>query len=186
MQIISSLEDFIIGFVGRLDIYTKGLDLLIEAFYAFSKDKKTKLWIVGDSPQMANLKEMIAPLPLNDKITLWGRKFGEEKMELLQQMDAFVHSSRNEGLPTAVLEAASFGVPCVITEATNLKYYVTKYNAGICVPNENIPSLIQAFEKLYNQWSSNNLGPYKKNTQQMLETEFNWENLVKEFDQLYR
>ncbi|MBK9994223.1 MAG: glycosyltransferase [Saprospiraceae bacterium] len=42
-------DSFTIGFVGRLDTYTKGLDLLVEAFYEFQKSQpNSKLWIIGD------------------------------------------------------------------------------------------------------------------------------------------
>jgi glycosyltransferase involved in cell wall biosynthesis len=98
---------FIIGFVGRLDIYTKGLDLLLQAFADLNYDyPHTILWIVGDSEERKHLEEMIIENHLENRVILWGSKFGKEKDELMKQMDVFVHPSRNEGLPSAVLQWA--------------------------------------------------------------------------------
>ena len=56
-------DDFTIGFVGRLDIYTKGLDLLVNSFHKFLQHApKSKLWIIGDSNQKEKLKSMISAL----------------------------------------------------------------------------------------------------------------------------
>ncbi|MGB1037451.1 MAG: glycosyltransferase family 4 protein [Bacteroidia bacterium] len=178
-------EDFIIGFVGRIDIYTKGLDLLVQAFSSFSEGKNVQLWIVGDSEELTDLKNTVSTLKCKNEITFFGSQFGDDKNRLIEQMNVFVHPSRNEGLPTAVLEAASFGVPSIVSEATNLAEYVTKHNAGQAIENENSSQLADAFEKLYQTWKSTDLKEYEKNTASMLFEEFNWDKLIPRYDELY-
>ncbi|NNJ55667.1 MAG: glycosyltransferase family 4 protein [Bacteroidia bacterium] len=178
-------NQFIIGFVGRIDIHTKGLDLLVAAFKNFSKDKKTKLWIVGDSNEMPQLKILLKNAKISEDTILYGSKFGPEKDELIKQMDIFTHPSRNEGLPTAVLEAASFGVPSIVTKATNVGSYLSKHQAGKCIKNENVSDLTTAMEELYLAWKANNMTKYAANTNTMLNQEFNWHKLVVHFDRLY-
>ncbi|MEO1337322.1 MAG: protein kinase, partial [Myxococcota bacterium] len=46
--------------------------------------------------------------------------FGEERDARIAAADAFVHPSRHEGMPTAVLEAGSLGRPVIVTPGTNL------------------------------------------------------------------
>ena len=180
-------SEFIIGFVGRLDIYTKGLDLLVEAFDQFKlKAKNTKLWIIGDSDEKSKLEALIKERQLEKDIVLFGSKFAEEKNELIQQMSIFVHCSRNEGLPTAVLEAASFGVPCVVSNATNVTSYVNKYNAGISIKDESVSELTEAFEKLFDLWQKNEIGDIQNNAQKMVKEAFNWQQVVENFDILYK
>ncbi|PCJ65328.1 MAG: hypothetical protein COA58_10745 [Bacteroidetes bacterium] len=179
-------EDFIVGFVGRIDIHTKGLDLLTEAFARFKKGKNTKLWIVGNSNELLLLKRRVLELGISKDTILFGSQYGEDKNKLLQQMNIFTHPSRNEGLPTAVLEAASFGVPSVVTEATNVGKYITKYNAGLCIANENVNALEEALDLLYHKWENKQMGIYAQNTKSMLEKEFNWDSLVSQFDELYQ
>lgn len=174
-------QNFIIGFVGRLDIYTKGLDLIIKAFQQFQeKIKHTKLWIIGDSDERTVLEKMIAENNIKN-IKLWGKKFGNEKFELMKEMDIFVHASRNEGLPSAVLEASSLGIPSVVSKATNIGNFIEKYKAGMKVKNENIEDLTQAFLILH----QSNLIEMGKNGQKMLSEVFDWEILVEKFEELY-
>jgi len=176
---------FIIGFVGRIDIHTKGLDLLTKAFAKFQKDKSTKLWIVGDSNETPQLKTMLKEEGIANNTILYGSKFGSDKNAIIQQMDIFTHPSRNEGLPTAVLEAATFGVPSIVTQATNVGSYITQYNAGKCIKNENINELITALEEVYLEWQANAMSQYVDNTQAMLNQEFNWDELINKYDGLY-
>ncbi len=180
-------NDFIIGFVGRLDVYTKGLDLLLEAFEAFQKkEKNAKLWIVGDSDERATLEKMIADKNLQNEVILWGSKFGKEKYDLLKKMHVFAHPSRNEGLPSSVLEAASIGIPCLITEATNVGDAIGKYSCGLSIENENPKALTNGLFKLNQKWKKGQLAALGQKAQEMVQQEFNWGHIVNEFDKLYK
>ena len=177
---------FIIGFIGRLDIHTKGLDLLIDAFNKFQENRKnTELWIIGDSEQRSQLQETINKNALQGKVILWGKKFGEEKNNLLQKMHVFAHPSRNEGLPSSVLEAASFGVPCIVSEATNVGSFVKKHECGIVVTNENSEEITEALLALDKRRQNKILCKLGDKAREMVNAEFNWNRLVIEFDKLY-
>lgn len=186
IEVKNQKENFIIGFIGRLDIYTKGLDLLIDAFGKFQEAiPYTKLWIIGDSKENKLLKELIIAEKIVDKVVLWGTKFGKEKEALLLQMDIFVHPSRNEGLPSSVLEASCMGVPCVVSKATNMGAYIQEMNAGRVVENENAEALTNAFTTLYKLHKNNELQVLSKNAIKMVDTFFNWDTVINSFDKLY-
>ncbi len=177
---------FTIGFIGRLDIYTKGLDLMVAAFKIFQQQyPNSRLWIIGDSDERAALEASIAAQQI-ENVTLWGSKFGEEKIELLEQMHAFVHASRNEGLPASVLEAANMGVACIVTKATNVGSFIAEYEAGIAIENEDILALASAYETLYKAWDDDRLSRTGCNAKRMVREAFNWNSLVQEFDRLYQ
>ena len=183
--VANNSKKFTIGFVGRIDVHTKGLDLLVKAFSAFKIGKDVKLWIVGDSSELPHLQDVSSDLGITNDTVFFGSKFGDAKNRLLQEMDVFVHASRNEGLPTAVLEAASFGVPSIVTKATNVGDYIVKHNAGICINNESITELTEAFENLYLDWKNANMKNYSTGAKAMLDEEFSWKNLVGKYDLLY-
>jgi glycosyltransferase involved in cell wall biosynthesis len=178
---------FVVGFMGRLDIHTKGLDLLLPAFAAFQREQpKAELWIMGDGSEAGRLAAMVASLGLQDCVKLLGSKFGEEKLAGMRRMHVFVHPSRNEGLPSAVLEAASMGIPSIVSQATNLGSYVQEYAAGLVIPNADVAALTAALRQLHQQWQSpHGLSAMRAQAQRMVRTAFDWQRLVLEFDQLY-
>lgn len=177
---------FVIGFVGRLDIHTKGLDLLLDAFSQLYKEySDSSLWIVGDSGERVLLEKMVQSKGLEDKVVLWGSKFGKDKDELMQQMDVFVHPSRNEGLPSSVLEAASLGVPCLVSKATNVGSYVLRHQAGYVIDNENSEQLRKKLEVMYLIKELGSLTEMGASAKKMVEHSFSWDSIVREFDQLY-
>ncbi len=175
---------FTIGFVGRLDIWTKGLDLLIEAFQLFqNKEQDSILWIVGDGPGMADLENHIKENNLQN-VVLWGSKFGSEKDDLIAQMHVFTHPSRNEGLPASVLEAAAMGVPVVVSNPTNVAQHVAQYKAGIALAHNTSEDLSKAFDEL-KKASNDTMDNYSVNARKMVTEEYSWERLVGKFDVLY-
>lgn len=121
-------------FIGRLDIEQKGLDLLLRAFSEVAaKHPDAALLLVGPEWQgsVARLNQMISGLGLEGAVRLHGPAFGREKFELLKSAGAFVHSSRWEGLPFAVVEAMAVGVACVVTRAADPAGLLEANHAGL-------------------------------------------------------
>lgn len=179
-------QDFIIGFVGRLDTHTKGLDLLIEAFEIFqSHHPESKLWIIGDGEGKAYLEHYVQAKKMSN-VKLWGKKFGEEKDTLISKMHVFAHPSRNEGLPTAVLEAAALGTPTIVTQATNVAEYVSAYKAGIAIDNDNVTELVRGFNQLHKAYQTGEALHFVTGAKKMLDEVFSWSVLVEKYDELYQ
>ncbi|MCS4302430.1 glycosyltransferase family 4 protein [Chryseobacterium sp. BIGb0232] len=187
-QVNAEKKEIIFGFVGRLDIHTKGLDLLVESFSGFStRHPDSKFWIIGDSEQKSELQRLINAHKVSDKIELLGSKFGEEKNNLIKKMDVFVHPSRNEGLPVSVIEASNFGKPSIVTKNTNIGYLIEKYNAGINIPFPDAKLLERAFDEIYDIWKDQE--QYKKicdNAVKMVKEAFDWNTILQQMNtQLY-
>lgn len=183
----SNVTEFIIGFMGRLDVYTKGLDLLLTSFREFHKlEPHSKLWIIGDGPEKVVLEFLAQEYHIEKSVIFWGSKYGTEKNELLQKMDVFAHPSRNEGLPSSILEASNLGIPCVVSKATNVAEYITDSDAGIAVADENTTALTAAFSVLSKLKSTHQISKLGQNAKHMVHTFFNWNHIVKKFDLLYQ
>ena len=183
-------ENVIFGFVGRLDIYTKGLDTLISAFKRFvdNGNPNAQLWIIGDSKEKVKLNTMVVKNKLNHNVVLLGGKFGLEKEALLREMDIFVHPSRNEGLPTSVIEAASFGKPCIVTDATNIGDLIMQYHAGEMIFLQSVEELEMSMIKLATIWKNDeDFSIICNNAIKMVKDNFNWKKVILEFnDKLYK
>ncbi len=179
-------KTFTIGFVGRLDTHTKGLDLLLKAFDNFRKtESDSVLWIIGEGTGRSFIEGFIKEEQL-ENVVLWGKKFGAEKDELIAQMHVFVHPSRNEGMPSAVLEAASLGVPSIVSMATNVGGYINDFNAGMAIANESVDELEHSMKTMKQLYNKHQAGAFPANCRRMLSEVFGWKLLVHKFDELYK
>ena len=178
-------EDFIFGFVGRLDYYTKGLDLLLDAFAGHLQAYPSAgLWIIGDGDGRTEIEEKITALGIGARVVLFGARYGTEKDALIRKMQVFMHPSRNEGMPSAVLEAAALGVPSIVTEATNVGGYLRQYDAGFVVDNEDARGLGEAMTRCAGL-SGDTLHRMGRRAGRMVAEEFSWSNVVVRFNELY-
>lgn len=71
------------------------------------------LLLVGDGPEMLAVKNLVADLAIGNAVRFAGQR--DDVASLLASADLFVSASRFEGLPLAVLEAMSVGIPVVAT-----------------------------------------------------------------------
>jgi len=179
---------FIVGYCGRLDAYTKGLNELLEGFNNFNlAHPATELWIIGDGPEKRQLMLLAKKLELSNAVVFHGSKYGVEKTNLISQCSVFAAPSRNEGLPTAVLEAASMGVPCLVTRATNTGDYIKKYNAGLVINHTSALEIEVGLQVLYkeilNRGHAKAMG---NNARKMVDEAFDWNLVLTKFQRLYQ
>lgn len=110
-----------IVFLGRISIVHKGLDHLVEALRLLNKEpnKDFHLYIYGNPNDdgVDFLKQSIVGI---DNVSYEGGIYGKDKSRLLRDTDIFILTSRYEGMPMGVLEAWSYGIPCILTEGTNM------------------------------------------------------------------
>lgn len=183
---IRDYHSFNICFCGRTDIYTKGLDVLLNAYCDIKKKiPAASLWIIGSSDEQEKLKQMINSADADD-IVLFGSRYGNDKEQLLKQAHVFAHPSRNEGLPSAVLEAASFGIPCAVTEATNMGESIRRYNCGTVIAGPSPVALANAITGIYHRIKKEGWKKISDAAREMIREEYNWNKILKQFDDLYK
>ena len=102
-------------FIGRLDIYQKGLDLLIKIWSEVVKDNKVKLIIAGSgtSQELKKIDELIRQNKLENYVTLVGRVDGKKKQELFSKTLIGLSPSRFESFGIVALEFMAAGKPFV-------------------------------------------------------------------------
>lgn len=104
-------EGTVIGWVGRLS-EEKAPALAVEAI-ARCSDPRTLLCIVGTGPLLEACRARSLALGVGDRVRFAGAVADASK--LFDAFDALVLSSRTEGTPMVVLEAAAAGVAVVST-----------------------------------------------------------------------
>jgi glycosyltransferase involved in cell wall biosynthesis len=101
------------GTIGRL-VPAKGHSVLIDAFSRVAgRLPHAGLRIFGYGPLESELRQQIQRLGMSDRITLEGP--ARDSAQALRDLDIFVFSSLNEGLPVVILEAMAAGLPIVST-----------------------------------------------------------------------
>ena len=180
---------FIVGYCGRLDLYTKGLVELLQGFGLFQQEQsRAELWIIGDGKKedREKLIKIATELHIQHAIVFFGSRYGEEKNELLQQVNVLAVPSRNEGLPTVVLEAAAMGIPCLVTRATNTGDYINDYTAGLVIEQTDPKEICRGL-KLLCQAMQTEIGAntIRANARRMVKEAFDWKLILNRFHKLY-
>ena len=177
----------IFGFCGRLDVKTKGLDLLLQGFaeYLDNNGSKGELWLIGDGKERGSLERLAQNLDIVDYIKFLGSLYGTEKIEKMNQLDYFMLTSRNEGLPGVVLEASVLGVPCIVSKATNMGSFINKDKAGIVLENNTPANIAKAMKTALTWKQDGSIVEVKENAKKMVKNEFNWNSIVNQLEQLY-
>ncbi|MGY4690682.1 glycosyltransferase [Salibacterium sp. K-3] len=124
--------------------------------------KKNNTFTVGwagriDKPNYRELKgydivrKALKDLPVKLDIRTFKERFvpHAQMVPFYQQLDCFICSSRSEGLPNPVLEAASCGVPIISTKVGFVPELIQHQQNGIIVPR-NAVAIRRAVQQLLN------------------------------------
>lgn len=112
---------FIVINHGRIDIRRKGLDVLLQAWSAFSNDPQAELVIIGSGQDREAFAELLLKSGFSN--LRWLSDYTTDRVLLrrwLSAADVYVTASRIEGMPVAPLEAMACGLPIVASDAQGL------------------------------------------------------------------
>lgn len=114
-------------FVGRLDVYTKGLDLLLQALANVTRAGEAPVHVTLIGPDWlggrAQLAALVAELGLANAVTLAGELSGDEVAGVLDRSDCAIQPSRHEGLSLSATEALVRGKPLIVSTETGHASY---------------------------------------------------------------
>ncbi len=183
-----STEGIKFVYIGRLDAYHKGLDLLIAAVKKernFLKENKCLFSLYGPEGgnNFQNLVHMVEEAGVSDVITVNHAVSGNEKEKVLLEADVFIQTSRFEGMPMGILEAMSYGLPCLVTEGTTLGSYVEKHAAGWQASTD-VDSISMCIKQSINQ--KNALALFSANAIKGVNSDFSWDVISENTIRTYR
>lgn len=120
---------FEVSYVGRIDYYGKGIDLLLDAIKMLREEgwsEKIRFSFFGgkydETPSLINEFKPMAEW--------YGFVSGEDKSKAYNNAHVFILPSRSEGMPVSILEALSFGAPCIVTPETNMANVISENGCG--------------------------------------------------------
>ncbi len=168
-------------YIGRLDAYHKGLDLMIDAVkYAGDILRQNKVTVNIYGPdykgRYANIQRLISENGVGDIVFLHPEISGREKEKILLDTDVFIQTSRFEGMPMGILEAMSYGIPCMVTEGTTLGEYVANNRCGWSC-GTNVRDISKKFADVLSD--INNLDAISFNAREAVIKDFSWNIISK-------
>jgi L-malate glycosyltransferase len=133
-------------YVGRLST-VKDLGTLLLALSILPRDVAgfVRLYLVGDGAERKPLEEQRDALGLRGQVEFLGAR--KDVSDVLMAADAFVMSSKTEGLPVALLEAMAAGLPCIATAVGGIPALLQN-ECGLLVPPGDPKKLSEAIELL--------------------------------------
>jgi glycosyltransferase involved in cell wall biosynthesis len=174
-------DSFVWLTIGRL-VEAKGHDLLVEAFRSVvDAFGGTRLVIAGDGEERIRLQQLIRDLRLEGQVSMLGER--RDAQSLLTAADAFVLSSRWEGLPMVLLEAAAQGVPIVSTDVGGCgEIAVPELGAVLTEPH---PAALASGMKALMARSSRDREEIGRHLRRHVETEYELSSVVDRWEALY-
>ena len=138
-------KTLVIGACSRLEP-VKQIELLLAGFSDYIKRNPcARLLIVGDGSQSGALLQEVHRLDLSEKVIFAGSRGNVH--EFLSMFDIFTLTSRNEGLPLAVLEAMATELPVVSTNVGSVSTVIGA-ETGILLQHQTPELLSNAFTAL--------------------------------------
>jgi starch synthase len=144
----------IVIYHGRIDIYGKGLDLLLKAWEQI-RDRPGRqdslLLIIGSGHDDAEFRQRLEVLTLPS--VRWHDRYELDRTVMrryLSAADLYVLPSRIEGFPVAPLEAMACGLPVVGSDIPAMSSIIEHGSAsgGLIIPREDPRALAETIQRL--------------------------------------
>ena len=135
--------------VARLDDHQKNQSMMIKAFAEVIKiHPEYELHMLGEGPDREKYENLISEYNLSDNIKMLGNN--SNPVDYISTCRAFLLTSHYEGMPNALIEAMSVGLPCISTDCNGggAAAIIRNYENGILIPDNNISKLVEKILEL--------------------------------------
>jgi glycosyltransferase involved in cell wall biosynthesis len=181
IQIMKDKYKLVCLFVGRLS-YSKNIPLLLEAF-SHDDFNDVKLLIVGDGDETIKNTINKSSEETFGRIEYIGRT--EHVMQYMENVDALVMTSRNEGMPIVLIEALSAGLPIVSTPAGGVPDIIKNNMNGFLTKGFSTDEIISSIKKM-TILNDDTISRFRQNNKKLFKEKYSIESCAKKHEQLYR
>lgn len=174
-------------YLSRIDFMHKGLDVLLEGIDLFFKQNpkcNCDFHFYGgrfDPKIIEDFKNRISNIKA--PVFYHGEVFGVNKNNALLNANVYMLTSRYEGMPLTVLEALSFGNPCIITPQTNMVDIIEKNTVG-WITEPSPESICRALATACMEYNNDKLG-YIMRAKESVKS-YEWGEIAKNTIQVYK
>ncbi|MFL5753985.1 MAG: glycosyltransferase, partial [Bacteroidia bacterium] len=140
-------------------------------------DQKIKWVLFGSGPELATIMEIVKQFSPNIQFDYKGSAPNAEVINYLANhaLDLFLNTSEYEGIPLSIIEALSFGIPCIGTDTGGMKEAISHKENGFLIPKDFRPEELAALIKNYMDLSEDAKELFRKEAISTWKTKFNAE-----------
>ena len=173
-------------FLGRL-VPEKRPDWMIRAFMDAMGDSATRLVIAGGSSATDDYVEELKRLaePAGDRIRFTGPVYGDTKEQLLAHARTFLLPSALEGLPITLLEAMSYGRPCLVSDIPPHRDVLAEGENGLMHSQSDLENLKTRMVQV-DGMSPDTLAEIGRAARRTVREGFDWDDITGQTEELYR
>jgi sugar transferase (PEP-CTERM/EpsH1 system associated) len=174
-------DDFVIGFVGRVDP-VKDIKTLIDAAYLLTPTiKNIKILIVGEGSEKKVLEDYAVNKGIGNCVIFTGQR--DDIPAFLNMMEIYVQPSLYEGMSNTIIEAMACKCVVIATNAGGNPELIEHDKDGILFKPGNADDLSAYMQQLYND-------PIKRNSlaeraYEKAKKRFSLESMIKNYENLY-
>ncbi len=170
-----------VGLIGRLS-WEKNVDLFLNsAARVLIHEPSTRFLVVGDGADRPKLEALLDQLAIRSNVTLLGRS--DDMPAIYRSLDIMVSTSRQEGLPIAILEGMASSLPLVATAVGAVPTVVRDGITGSLVASEDPEAVSSAILALLQNPELR--ARYGEAGRQLVQNEFSADRMTADYLHLY-
>ena len=177
-------------YVGRIDVPTKGLDVLLEAFAqatgSGAASRAATLTLVGPDQRNGRvaLRDLASRLGIEHRVEIRDQVTGHGVTALLRDCDVYVQLSRNDGSPLSLNDALVLAKPAIISERVGTaSWEEIKRLRHVKVVEPSVAAAADAIAEVLEDAAS--LGQEAREACPLLRTFLSWENAARRHLETY-
>jgi glycosyltransferase involved in cell wall biosynthesis len=165
-------------------IKRKGIDDILNGLAALRDTHRFTFAVIGEGPELENLKRHARELGLEDRTRFVGRVSRSEIPRYFAACDAFVLASLHEAAGNVLLEAMASGRPVVCTASGGPPEYVRNGETGFVVPPRDPAALAEKLRWLLDHAEARDL--MGRSGRLLAEREMGYDRMIGKFLAVYR
>lgn len=171
----------IVGWVGRLT-HDKGPDIFLRAIAQVRAQlPNVHYFMVGEGPYRPQVERLITHLALGDIVHLLGQR--SDMPGIYASCDLMVSTSRQEGLPMAILEGMAASRPWIATSVGAVPLAIHHNHSGLLLQPEDADSLAHALNQLLKDSAQRKR--MANNASSLAQSDFSAERMAADYLQIY-
>ena len=137
---------------------------------------------IGTGPEFDTMTGYAISKNIDSKISFMGNRIDATEI-ISKEFDIFVLTSKREGLPNAIMEAMSLGIPVVATDVGGVSELVQHGETGFLLPSGDLEGLKKYCKMLINDPDLR--AKMGQKGQDFIQNNFSDRKMVKEFEKIF-